>query len=59
MLLMQEGVAFDIDGRIDLKRWGWRPQPPKIHRGGRRDTGTEPSMSRHLRLDFTTNKLYH
>jgi methylated-DNA-protein-cysteine methyltransferase related protein len=26
-LLMREGVAFDRQGRVDLRRQGWRPRP--------------------------------
>jgi methylated-DNA-protein-cysteine methyltransferase-like protein len=25
-LLEEEGVAFDLDGRIDLERFGWKPR---------------------------------
>lgn len=27
-LLRAEGVVFDASGRIDLKRFGWNPEPP-------------------------------
>jgi len=26
--LVEEGVVFGADGRIDLRRFGWRPRPP-------------------------------
>jgi methylated-DNA-protein-cysteine methyltransferase-like protein len=28
-LLEAEGVAFDAEGRVDLKRYGWKPRPPR------------------------------
>ena len=28
LLLLDEGVVFGLDGRIDLARFGWRPRPP-------------------------------
>ena len=29
MLLEEEDVGFDLRGRLDLKRFGWRPRPPR------------------------------
>jgi len=28
-LLEEEGVVFDLEGRIDLARFGWRPRAPR------------------------------
>jgi methylated-DNA-protein-cysteine methyltransferase-like protein len=36
LLLLEEGVVFGPDGRVDLKRFGWRPRRMSRAKPGRR-----------------------
>jgi alkylated DNA nucleotide flippase Atl1 len=36
IVLEREGVEFRMDGRMDLKKVGWRPRSPRRPRGSTR-----------------------
>lgn len=42
-LLEEEGVVFDLRGRVDLRRFGWEPEARPARRGSLRSRPQDPA----------------